>query len=220
MTIASEITRLQWAKSSARTSIINKGVSVPASAKLDTYHNYIDQISTGWAFMDSLSLAWRFFDGRDLSPRIDGYVSWNTNSAYYWASIITLESSSSEEYYLTCFKKVSWSDMQYLKWSTSPWSSSIHSRPHKIWFYKKADALRVFFSEVSTYSSNYAFWFQWDWDLSWTPTLVQIARNNSYNELPASADTTGYTQITTNSWIKSLTWDAPDDNAYIYLKTK
>ena len=44
MTIASEISRLQWAKADARTSIINKGVDVPTSAKLDTYHDYIDLI--------------------------------------------------------------------------------------------------------------------------------------------------------------------------------
>lgn len=46
MTIASEITRLQWAKTSARTSIQNKWVTVPANAKVDTYHTYIDQINT------------------------------------------------------------------------------------------------------------------------------------------------------------------------------
>lgn len=46
MTIASEITRLQWAKSDARDSIINKWVNVPNNAKLDTYHDYIDLIQT------------------------------------------------------------------------------------------------------------------------------------------------------------------------------
>ena len=45
MTVASEITRLQTAKDNIRTSIQGKGVSVPASAKLDTYPWYIDQIS-------------------------------------------------------------------------------------------------------------------------------------------------------------------------------
>lgn len=53
MTIASEITRLQWAKASAKASIENKWVTVPANATVDTYHNYIDQIEQwyviGWA---------------------------------------------------------------------------------------------------------------------------------------------------------------------------
>lgn len=47
MTIASEITRLQTAKADIKTAIQGKWVSVPASAKLDTYDTYINQIVTG-----------------------------------------------------------------------------------------------------------------------------------------------------------------------------
>ena len=46
MTIASEITRLQWAKTDIKSSIEWKWVSVPSNAKLDTYDTYIDQIRT------------------------------------------------------------------------------------------------------------------------------------------------------------------------------
>lgn len=46
MTIASEITRLQWAKADIKTAIQGKWVTVPASAKLDTYDDYISQIKT------------------------------------------------------------------------------------------------------------------------------------------------------------------------------
>lgn len=56
MTVASEITRLQWAKASARTSIINKWVNVPANVTVDTYHTYIDQIST-WVPQDKYEIA-------------------------------------------------------------------------------------------------------------------------------------------------------------------
>lgn len=49
MTVASEITRLQNAKASIRSSIQEKWVTVPSSAKLDTYSWYIDQIQTWWA---------------------------------------------------------------------------------------------------------------------------------------------------------------------------
>lgn len=219
MTIASEITRLQWAKSSARTSIINKGVSVPASAKLDTYHNYIDQISTGWAFMDSLSLKGYFVTGEDGVPTISGYMSWNDSSAYYWA-IISDISVSSEDYYIICVKKQAGSDIQYKKASTSPWSTSIHGRPHKVWYYKNWNNIRIFFSEVSTHSSGYARWFQADWDGTNTPTIVQIARNNSYNTLPSEADTTGYTEVNLNTWFKSVVWQNTEEDAYIYITTK
>ncbi len=47
MSIASEITRLQNAKADIKTSIEAKGVTVPASAKIDTYDTYIDSISGG-----------------------------------------------------------------------------------------------------------------------------------------------------------------------------
>lgn len=47
MSISSEITRLQNAKSALATSIGNKGVAVPASTKLDGYSALVDQIQTG-----------------------------------------------------------------------------------------------------------------------------------------------------------------------------
>lgn len=47
MSIASEITRLQTAKEDIKSSIENKGVTVPSNASIDTYNTYIDQIPTG-----------------------------------------------------------------------------------------------------------------------------------------------------------------------------
>ena len=47
MSIASEITRLQGAKTDLKTAIENKGVLVPSSALLDDYDTYVGQIQTG-----------------------------------------------------------------------------------------------------------------------------------------------------------------------------
>lgn len=47
MSVASEITRLQNAKASIKSSIENKGVSVPSSTLIDTYSTFIDAISGG-----------------------------------------------------------------------------------------------------------------------------------------------------------------------------
>lgn len=47
MSIATEITRLQTAKSNLITSIENKGVTVPSATKLDGFAALVDQISTG-----------------------------------------------------------------------------------------------------------------------------------------------------------------------------
>ena len=61
MSIASEISRLQTAKADLKTSIESKGVTVPASAKLDDYSDYVDSIQTGGGG-GSASDAVRFFD--------------------------------------------------------------------------------------------------------------------------------------------------------------
>lgn len=45
MTIASDLTRIKDAKVAIRQAIIDKGVEVPETEKLDTYYSYIDQIS-------------------------------------------------------------------------------------------------------------------------------------------------------------------------------
>lgn len=58
MSIASEITRLQGAKADIKSAIEAKGVTVPSSAKLDTYDDYIAQITVGGeAIPSSLSVS-------------------------------------------------------------------------------------------------------------------------------------------------------------------
>lgn len=47
MSVATEITRIENAKSDLKTAIENKGVSVPNDALLDTYATYVSQISGG-----------------------------------------------------------------------------------------------------------------------------------------------------------------------------
>ena len=47
MSIATEIQRLQTAKADLKTAIEAKGVSVPSSATIDTYDDYVSQISGG-----------------------------------------------------------------------------------------------------------------------------------------------------------------------------
>jgi len=52
MSISSEITRLQNAKASIKTSIEGKGVTVPSATTLDGYSTLIDSIQTGGAISD------------------------------------------------------------------------------------------------------------------------------------------------------------------------
>ena len=47
MSIATEISRIQSAKADIKTAIEAKGVTVPSSATIDTYDDYVSQISGG-----------------------------------------------------------------------------------------------------------------------------------------------------------------------------
>ena len=64
MSIATEITRLQNAKSALATSMVNKGVTVPAATKLDGYAALVDSIQTGGGGDDSDDTVFYFdYDG-------------------------------------------------------------------------------------------------------------------------------------------------------------
>lgn len=47
MAISEQVSRIQQAKTAIKTAIIQKGVEVPESAKIDTFSTYIQQIETG-----------------------------------------------------------------------------------------------------------------------------------------------------------------------------
>lgn len=55
MTIAAELRRIIDAKAAIRAAIIEKGVEVPDTDKIDLYHEYIDQISAGGGYDPDIS---------------------------------------------------------------------------------------------------------------------------------------------------------------------
>jgi hypothetical protein len=101
MTIASEITRLQTAKSDIKTAIESKWVSVPSSAKLDTYDDYISSISQWeevykWEYIEYIiktdsswkiyvPTSWRNHNGaRDCPYSWKISVDWWAETTYTW----------------------------------------------------------------------------------------------------------------------------------------
>lgn len=46
MSVQTEVTRLSSSKSAIKTSLANKGVTVPISERLDAYSTYIDSLPT------------------------------------------------------------------------------------------------------------------------------------------------------------------------------
>lgn len=228
MTIASEITRLQWAKSSARTSIQAKGVTVPSSAKLDTYHSYIDQIQQGDGGVLSgwLVLYNRRVSNKDSSPKIKSTVSWVEWNKYYWCSVYSLEGSAANslESGVYTYRKVdTTNDMAYtmnnVTWGQSSW---IYLEASHVTFWGNWTNMKIVFFVDSTRTSNRQYCYQaiWDYKTTWTTTNSLIWRWETTNISDYNVDLTGYTQITTSSWVKSVTGNEIDDNAYIYLTLK
>lgn len=96
MSIASEIQRLQSAKADLKTAIEAKGVTVPSSATIDTYDDYVAQITggltrytSGTPYCDSTNLV------VDVQTEIsiDGGTSW-VESGYQYTVIV--ESGASQ----------------------------------------------------------------------------------------------------------------------------
>ncbi len=71
MSIQSEITRLQNAKTALKTAIENKGVTVPINTKLDGYANLVDSIETG---SDGRTLTKFTLDGLNETVFLDSMI--------------------------------------------------------------------------------------------------------------------------------------------------
>lgn len=78
MSIASEISRLQTAKTNIKAAIEAKGVTVPSSATIDTYDDYVSQISGG---------------GGDTTP--SAFTSWSYNDYGKPTNIVVKDSVTS-----------------------------------------------------------------------------------------------------------------------------
>lgn len=95
MSIATEITRLQNAKASIKTSIENKGVEVPSATTLDEYSELIDSIPTGGGDIDWSAIG---FDGMPQAIQ-DGY-DYAIEIMENWDPEATLQSKFLRDYNL------------------------------------------------------------------------------------------------------------------------
>lgn len=96
MSIANEISRLQTAKTDIKTAIEAKGVTVPSSAKIDVFDDYIAQIPTGGSYQSKTISPTE--SSQTVSPD-SGYdalssVTVNAISSTYVGSGIARKSSS------------------------------------------------------------------------------------------------------------------------------
>ena len=99
MSIASQIQRLQNAKASIKASIENKGVEVPTNALLDTYPNYIDNISTGITIQNG-----RIENYKSYDENIEAGTFVNFKSLMTSSSLRSLISTSNFVYFQNIIK--------------------------------------------------------------------------------------------------------------------
>ena len=135
MTIASEITRLQWAKASIKSSIEWKWVTVPSGAKLNDYPGLIWQIKTSsWLDLfvpSTLTIADAIYNKNDsaaVTESIADIVSpdWNTYYHYFW-----FRNSSTTAYEGRCvwvFKKTKGSNPTLTVWDRLEESNYYYNR--------------------------------------------------------------------------------------------
>lgn len=223
MTVASEITRLQTAKADARTSIINKWVDVPANATLDTYHNYIDQISQ-WAWLTSaLTLMNRRISGRDSAPICYWIASFEDWDKYYWCNLYMWYNRSQDRDYFSLYYyiKEAWVDMAYYQYETSWVSDYTYWSINSYWYYKKNTWSEVMAAYICLTSRMKweCYTFQWDY-LAWTVTHTFWGALDTYNSLADFwIDLSWYTALW-SSWADRAVGNEIDDNEYIYLVLK
>jgi len=89
MSIATEITRIQQAKADIKTAIEAKGVTVPSSATIDTYDDYVSQISGGGADTPSAFTSWSYDDYGRLTNFVlkDGVTTIPQHFQHYNSSL-------------------------------------------------------------------------------------------------------------------------------------
>lgn len=127
MTIASEITRLQWAKTDIKSSIEWKWVSVPSDAKLDTYNTYIDQIKAWiwWleVFIPETLTILNAIRNTNASPWMrESIYDWfsSEEDVYYHYFWYRDDDDTAEDWYkIWAISKTAWNDLQFHTWFAS-----------------------------------------------------------------------------------------------------
>lgn len=160
MTIASEITRLQWAKADIKTAIENKWVTVPSSAKLDTYDTYIDQISS--TEQPPLSITWAISYGGlvniTAANSVGGILwcaSYTTNNLVLVWYIWTYTTQTGYDYADVHFiRRKPWVDYVVSWWTA--WYNYGEFEQYECCITKENDWASYLFTTKSTYKSTWA----------------------------------------------------------------
>lgn len=172
MTIASEITRLQTAKSNIKTSIEWKWVTVPSNITLSSYPAYIDAIDTG--SIDGIFTP-ASFTIENAVQNTKWWVGvradlWDIATAdmqtyrhYFW--VTDPDSTAYDSRYVYCWVKNPWSN-PYMTWRLA-WVVDSSSNYHIRTLDRAMRMKRVWNSSVKV-SSLISDWYRasWSWQMT------------------------------------------------------
>ena len=171
MTIASEITRLQWAKADIKTAIENKWVTVPSATKLDGYSSLIDAIPTTipdylcFTANTASSTITLNKNGSPTSVTLETSTDGVTWTTYTFWTTITLSNVWDKVYWRNTSETntwfSSWEGNHYqfaMTWSIA-WSWDI-------WYLLNKN------STISVWNMNFCMLFRWCTSLTTSPKLT------------------------------------------------
>jgi len=226
MTIASEIERLQEAKADIKSSIEWKWVSVPSSAKLDTYDTYIDQIQQ-WdgGILTKWIKLYPFHLNTYWIPATWWIYSWFDWNVYYGLNFYSYYISRDDEYYywvLAYKKDLNW-DITYRN-SDAQLYGSYNGDMLYSYFYKKWNEIRCYtVTRNNAYPSEYWgyawIWYTWNYNSN-TITQSWSWRSPDYTPENRWVDLTWWTQVSWSEWVDSVTSTIFDNDIYLYLTLK
>lgn len=177
MTIASEIQRLQWAKASARASIISKWVNVPVNASVEDYHTYIDMIESG---MNGI-----FYDENN----------WDIYMFYNWSYIAIQDknvwATAVYDYWDTVSASNAWKFFQRWNnyWFSYTWTvttTTARSNLSSYWpwnYYSNSSFYKSTTNSDRDTSGNYNLW----WYETWTEEAMRWPCDSGYH-IPSPSD--------------------------------
>lgn len=182
MTVASEITRLQTAKADIRTAIQSKWVTVPASAKLDTYDDYIAQIQTGSAILNSMPIRY--------------CMSYTANSGYrsgIWCPVAFIYG---DYMFWTMYGSSYNSSVDYFEWNFmvyKAWWSDIKYR-----------------NVTSSSTRDARYWKTWWYSVNWDLITIWVWYSGSSSGSWPFSTLTATFNMSTGEWTGSWTWSTAD----------
>lgn len=189
MTIASEVSRLQTAKSKIKTSIENKWVSVPSNAKLDSYNTYIDSIPswTSWLelFVPSTLILEDAISNRDNNVITKEDIfdviapDWSKYYHYFWYDN---SESSSDTYYIWCATKVAWTNLWLVSsWAIPEWNYYYYSLTRNEWIRMKKVWNDIKLSVLYTISHDSNWWASSWWTLTCNYKCCNITNDTTFD---------------------------------------